>query len=165
MVSEGFVGGMVDAGRREVRANIRAAAAASAYVLNSAVGVTCLIWFCLVGVSYDTRLDGKGWLDRRTFPGISIAPPITTTSFARRNVSGSSAAARARFVSGPTATIVTVSGSFSLSILRISWWAGFFEVINKEGREESKATSAVSAAVPFFVEGKNRDSHVCSGVK
>jgi hypothetical protein len=48
-----------------------------------------------------------------TFPGTSIAPPITTTSFALRNVSESMDAAIARLVNGPTATIVMVSFSFS----------------------------------------------------
>lgn len=49
---------------------------------------------------------------------------MATTSFARRNVSGSSAAARARFVIGPSPTIVIVSGSFSRKIFRISLCAG-----------------------------------------
>lgn len=84
----------MDNGYGEVRANTRAAAMESAYVLNSAAGVI--------------------------FPGTEIAPPMTTTSFTRRKVSGSVAAAMARFVRGPIATIVIVSGGFSWRRRRIS---------------------------------------------
>lgn len=66
-----------------------------------------------------------------TFPGLFTAPPITTTSFTLKNVSGSLAAARARFVNGPTATRVTVSGSFSRRMWRISSCAGFFEAMKE----------------------------------
>jgi len=89
---------MVDAGFGDVSAKTRAEATASAKVLNSARGVT--------------------------LPSQSIAPPITQTSLTRKNVSGSSAAARARLVRGPTATIVIVSSGFSFKSRRISWWAG-----------------------------------------
>lgn len=59
-----------------------------------------------------------------------MAPPITAISFTRRNVSGSSAAAKERLVSGPRATIVIVSGSFSFSIRRISLCEGFLDGVN-----------------------------------
>ena len=91
-------GGMVDDGFGEVKAYTRAAAEASAKTLNSATG--------------------------ETFPKESTAPPMVTTSLARRNASGSSAAARAQFVSGPMATMVIVSASFSRRIRRISLCAG-----------------------------------------
>ena len=74
-------------GLGEVSAKMRAAAMGSALVLNSATGVT--------------------------LPGLRTAPPITRTDLARRNVVGECDAARARFVSGPTAMIVMVSGGFS----------------------------------------------------
>lgn len=63
-------------------------------------------------------------------PVSSIAPPITTTSLARRKVSGSVAAAIARLVDGPIATIVIVSGSFSRNNDKISSWAGFLDGMN-----------------------------------
>jgi hypothetical protein len=91
-------GGIVDAGFGDVKAKTRAVATASAYVLNSATGVM--------------------------LPSTSIAPPITTTSLTLRKVSVSSAAANARLVRGPTATIVMVSRGFSLRSRRISLWAG-----------------------------------------
>lgn len=81
------IGGRVEEGFGDVSANMRAVATASAKVLNSATGVT--------------------------FPSMSIAPPITTTSLTFRNVSGSSAAASAKLVNGPIAIIVIVSGGFS----------------------------------------------------
>lgn len=69
-------------------------------------------------------LRGGGWAKEgrreRTFPWTSMAPPITMTSLARRNVSGSTDAARAKFVKGPIATRDMVSASFSRSIRRIS---------------------------------------------
>jgi len=82
------------AGFGEVKAKTRAVATASAYVLNSATGVM--------------------------FPSTSTAPPITTTSLTLRKASGSSAAANAKFVRGPTAMMVMVSTGFSRSNLRIS---------------------------------------------
>ncbi len=61
---------------------------------------------------------------RLTFPSKSTAPPMIMTSFTLRNVSGSSAAAIARFVSGPMAIMLTVFGSFSRSIRKVSLCAG-----------------------------------------
>lgn len=55
-----------------------------------------------------------------TFPGTSTAPPMTTTSLALKNVSGSVAAAMARLVRGPIATMVIVSASFSRRSRNIS---------------------------------------------
>lgn len=64
---------------------------------------------------------------------------MTTTSFTRRNVSGSSAAAKARLVRGPTATRVTESGSLSRSARRISLYAGSLDGVNawSSGPEQS----------------------------
>lgn len=81
-----------------------------------------------------------------TFPHSSTLPPITTTSLTRRNVSGSLAAARARLVSGPTATIVIVSESFSRSNRRISSLAGTLEASNNACPFESSVAMLLSAA-------------------
>lgn len=69
---------------------------------------------------------------RLTFPGASMAPPMTTTSFTFKKVSGSCEAAIARFVNGPTATIVIVSGSFSLSRSSITSCAGLSEGVKRQ---------------------------------
>ena len=109
-------------------------ATASAYVLNSATGVI--------------------------LPSTSMAPPITTTSLTLRKVSGSSAAASARLVKGPIATMVIVSCGFSCSSRRISLcaiaWEGMKEVVGE-------ASSAVSSAVAFARGGWNRVFHVSEG--
>lgn len=114
------LGGMVDEGSGDVKAKRRAAAKASEWMLNSARGV---IYSCyIVSICFAYRFyvqESAVNVELLTFPGASTAPPMTTTSFALKNVSGSSAAANAKFVIGPTATIVTVSGSFSLSVFRI----------------------------------------------
>ena len=91
-------GGIAEDGFGEVRAYTRAAAEASANTLNSATG--------------------------ETFPTASTAPPMVTICLTLRNASGSSAAARAQFVSGPMAMMVIVSASFSRKILKISLYAG-----------------------------------------
>ena len=75
-------------------ASTRAAAKASAQKLNSAVGVI--------------------------LPGTPIAPPMTMTSLTLRKIPGSSAAARARLVNGPIATMVMLSVGLSLRMRRIS---------------------------------------------
>ncbi len=75
---------------------------------------------------------GSGKEITLTFPVASTAPPIVTTSFALRNASGSSAAARAQFVSGPMATMVIVSGSFSRRILSISLCAGWDDALKEK---------------------------------
>ena len=101
------------------------------------VGVEFTDWcylFLLAFCGYSAWEWGK-----RTFPGMLTVPPMTTTSFARRNVSGSIADARARLVNGPTATMVTVSGSFSRSTRSISSCAGRLDGTYERG----------VAAVPF----------------
>ena len=90
----GGEGGIVVAGFGDVRAKTRAAAGASAMVLNSATGVA--------------------------FPGPVTAPPMTRTDFARRKVVGEWEAARARLVRGPMAMMVIVPGGFSSRSRRIS---------------------------------------------
>lgn len=121
----------------DVKAKTLAVATASAYVLNSATGVI--------------------------FPSTSIAPPITTTSFAFRNVSGSSAAARARFVKGPTDTIVIVSTGFSRSRRRISLCAGVTEAVNDDDGEASSRASAICSGVAFSGGGWNKVFHASDG--
>ena len=74
-------------GSGEVNAKTRAAAVASAKVLNSPTGVI--------------------------LPGTEIAPPITKMDFARISTIGACEAASARFVRGPMAITVMVSGGFS----------------------------------------------------
>lgn len=67
------------------------------------------------------------WLNSATgvtFPSSSMVPPMMMTSFTLRNVSTSSSAASARFASGPTATIVIVSGLFERRSSRIFLCAG-----------------------------------------
>lgn len=85
---------MVLAGLGDVKAKTRAAAVASARALNSATGVI--------------------------LPGEEIVPPMTRTDLARMNTVGECEAARARFVRGPIAIMVIVSGGFSSSIRKIS---------------------------------------------
>ena len=130
--------GIVDDGFRDVRAYTRAAAEASAKTLNSATG--------------------------ETLPKASTAPPIVTTSFTLRNVSGSSAAARAQFVSGPMATMVIVSASFSRKILSISLCAGRDDGVK---RVVGTVRLSVSLAASVITESgggcSNRCSHMYSG--
>lgn len=98
-----------------------------------------------------------------TLPGIFTAPPITTTSFTRRKVSGSSADAKAKLVSGPTATSVTVSGSFSRNARKISLWAG-----SLEGMKEWSSGSApvLTVSIPWgSTAGSKRCSQVWPGVR
>lgn len=78
------------------------------------------------------------------FPGQLIVPPITTTSFTRRKVSGSSAAAIARLVKGPTAIIVIVLGSFSRSSRKISLCDGDLEAVNVVGGVSSSFVFSTS---------------------
>jgi hypothetical protein len=59
-----------------------------------------------------------------TLPSKSTAPPMITTSFTLKKVSGSSAAAVARFVRGPIAMMEIVPASFSRKSLSVSLWAG-----------------------------------------
>lgn len=53
-------------------------------------------------------------------PGVSMAPPITSTAFARMKILGSVDAAMAKFVKGPIAIRVTVLGGLVERIWRIS---------------------------------------------
>jgi len=107
-------------------------------MLNSARGVICGVAFVSAPFSFSqhpTFLSlqnsiqspivhkPSSWLSL-TFPGTSTAPPITTTSFTLANVSLSSSAANARFVSGPIATIVMLSASCSASVFKICLCAG-----------------------------------------
>lgn len=86
-----------------------------------------------VASQLEPRAVTWGWDGLRlTFPGASTAPPITTTSLTLKNVSGSLAAAIARLVKGPTATMVMVSGSLSLNSLSISRHEGSNEGVNSE---------------------------------
>ena len=116
-------------------AKTRAEATASAKVLNSARGVT--------------------------LPSQSIAPPITQTSFTRKNVSGSSAAARARLVRGPTATIEIVSRGFSLRRRRISWWAGRVDGVKHD--DPTSFEAAISSTVAPSLGVSNRAFQVSAG--
>jgi hypothetical protein len=100
------------------------------------------------------------WL---TFPGASTAPPMTTTSLTLKKVSGSFAAAIARFVSGPTATMVTVSGSFSANICSITSCAGFRDGMNSLCFSLTASKAAASSADRFSGVGKKRDFQVSSG--
>jgi len=75
---------------------------------------------------------------------------MTTTSLTFKNVSGSCAAAIARFVSGPTATIVTVSGSFSLSKSSMTSCAGFSDGVKSECFSLTFCSALVSSADMFF---------------
>ena len=54
------------------------------------------------------------------FPGTEMAPPITRSSFTRRNVDASWEAARARLVKGPMAIMVIVFGGLAARRRRIS---------------------------------------------
>lgn len=95
-----------------------------------------------------------------TLPHSSTFPPMTTTSLALRKVSGSRAAARARLVNGPTATIVMVSGSFSRSKRSISSLAGALEASNKAWPFESSV--AISFSTGPAVDAKSC-FHVSAG--
>ena len=77
----------------------RAAAAGSARILNSPTGVM--------------------------LPDTVIAPPMTTTLFARRNVCGEREAARAKLVRGPIAIMSMVSLGLSSRISKIAKCEGF----------------------------------------
>jgi hypothetical protein len=100
----------------------------------------------------------------RTFPVASTAPPIVTTSFTLRNASGSSAAARAQFVSGPMATMVIVSGSFSRKILSISLCAGWDDALKeKVGSVRFPVSFAASVIIESGGGCSNKCFHVSSG--
>ena len=58
------------------------------------------------------------------FPGNARAPPMMQTARARRNVVGAREAARAKFVSGPSAMRVRVSGGWVVRRERIWSMAG-----------------------------------------
>lgn len=88
-------------GLGEVKAKTRAAAVASANVLNSPTGVM--------------------------LPGTEIAPPITKTDLARISTVGAYEAARATFVRGPMAMTVMVFGGLSSRTRKISRCDGRFE--------------------------------------
>jgi len=96
---------------------MRAAARGSVWMLNSARGVICGVWVLAHLLAYfdltscERHSERLGISSQLTFPGTSTAPPITTTSFTLANVSTSSSAANAKFVSGPIATIVTLFAS------------------------------------------------------
>lgn len=88
---------------------------------------------------------------------------MTTTSFTRRNVSGSSEAAIARLVKGPTAIIVIVLGSFSRSNRKISLCDGTLEAVNAvDGAPSSFAVSAADLVDPGGV-GVKRTFHASDG--
>jgi hypothetical protein len=80
------------------------------------------------------RMERKvvGGEGERTFPGASTAPPMTTTSLTFKKVSGSLAAAMARFVNGPTATMVIVSASCSFSKSSMTSHAGLSDGVKRE---------------------------------
>ena len=131
-------GGMVEDGFGEVRAYTRAAAEASAKTLNSATG--------------------------DTFPVASTAPPIVTISFTLRKASGSSAAARAQFVSGPMAAMVIVSGSFSRKMRSISLCAGWDDALKEEvGSVRFSVSFAASVMIESGGGCSNSFFHVSSG--
>lgn len=99
------------------------------------------------------------------FPGTEMAPPITTTSLARRKVSGSEEAAVARFVSGPMATIVIVSGAFPRRRRRISWCAGVWEGVNNE-QVDSRSLSAAASVMRVLAGGGSKSFfQVSEGVR
>jgi len=108
----------------------------------------------------EKKRGGGGLL---TFPACSIAPPMTTTSFTRRKVSGSLAAAIARFVKGPTATIVTLSSSFSLKISSITSYAGFKDGVKSECWSLTACSAAASSGERFSGLGLKSDFHVSAG--
>lgn len=90
---------------------------------------------------------------------------MTTTSFTRKNASGSSAAASAMFVNGPMATIVIVSGSFSRRRRRISRCEGSWEGVKLASVLRS---SSAMAACSGWVESEalaKRSFHVSAGVR
>lgn len=107
-----------------------------------------------------TQQEQKGYL---TFPGASTAPPMTTTSFTLRNVSGSCAAAIARFVSGPTATIVIVSGSFSLSKSSMTSCAGLSDGVKRQCSSLTFCSSAASSGERSSGVGLNSVFQVSAG--
>lgn len=108
----------------------------------------------------------RWWSDgnvKLTFPGASMAPPMTTTSLTFKKVSGSCEAAMARFVNGPTATIVIVSGSFSLSKSSITSCAGLSEGVKRQCSSLAFWRFAASAEERSFGVGSNSDFHVSAG--
>lgn len=88
---------------------------------------------------------------------------MTTTSLTFRKVSGSVAAAMARLVSGPIATMVMVSGSFSLSSRSISSCAGFKEGVKSECASLTFSNSAASSALSGSGVGLKSDFQVSAG--
>jgi hypothetical protein len=79
-----------------------------------------------------------------TFPGTLSAPPIARTSLTRRNAAGSAAAARARLVSGPSATMETESGGSARRMARIWSGAGSGEgVKRRDARSEAESEGLV----------------------
>ena len=82
--------------------------------------VIYLVTYLPKAISVNLLVVKQSKLEHLTFPGLSMVPPITTTSFALKQVSGSSAAANAKFVKGPTATMVTVSHGDSLRMSNIT---------------------------------------------
>jgi hypothetical protein len=107
---------------------------------------------------------GRGKEVILTFPVASRAPPIVITSFTLINASGSSAAARAQFVSGPMATMVIVSGSFSRKILSISLCAGWEDALKeKVGSGKFPMFFAASVIIESGGGCSNKCFHVSSG--
>ena len=140
--SGGGGGGIVDDGLGEVRAYTLAAAVASAYVLNSAVGVM--------------------------FPGTLTAPPITRIDFALISVRGECDAARAMFVSGPIAMTEIVSGGFSSRIRSISRCDGRKDGVKSDvGELRSSLVSDLVVEVISVSGGDcaKRLFHVSGGVR
>ena len=87
-------------------------------------------------------------------PGSEMVPPMTRMDFARINVVGAWEAARARFVSGPMAMIVTVSGGFSLRMRKISRCDGRWDGVKSDVREVgSTSTSCIAADVRRVSDG------------
>lgn len=64
-------------------------------------------------------------------PGTDMAPDMTITSLALRNVVDEVDAARAKFVRGPMPIRVIVSGGLEERMSRISRWEGAEEGVNR----------------------------------
>lgn len=74
------------------------------------------------------------------------------TSLARRNVEGDSAAARAKFVRGPMAIRVIVSGGLESRMWRISWCDGRLEGVKRVRWVDSFVCVASTAVAESMVD-------------
>lgn len=79
-------------------------------------------------------------------PGTEMVPPMTSMDLARITVVGAWEAARARFVSGPMAMIVMVSGGFSSRIRKISRCDGRCDGIKSDVRKVGSISTSCTAA-------------------